>query len=267
MKRIVALLMASVMCAGLCGCGDDMPDGYEAFRNLQSYVTDRFDSEDYYLQLSHTKAGEQDITEVSKLGDDTVFLTYDAMGTITFFRNGRLINVNAENYYTPEEKDASWEDFSYGKTADKYFGALKELCTSDYDKQVETAFKDIIVEESGDEQFPYKVSVYCNLDNMNAKALFKSGGNFGSLSVKFHCDKDMENFDDVTLHTQYDYDSEIYVILAKFGEPDFPDNEGQNGQRPDDVEEVYKGYLEDTQRSYQEYLESIQESIAVNNSQ
>ena len=39
-----------------------------------------------------------------------------------------------------------------------------------------------------------------------------------------------------------------------------PDDEGENGQRPDDIEKEYEKNLEELQASFEQYLQSIQES-------
>lgn len=253
MKKIISIILTAVFCLLLYGCGEDNFDKTLAFENMSKYFTDNFTSEDYYIQISKTQAESHVLTEVSKLGDDCAFFVYDVTGELKFFRDGKLKNISPETYYTIDEKDADWNDFTYAKTAETYRNVLKKLCSSE-----SLAIKEIKAEKNDNKDFPYKISVIIDLDKTDAKTLFGSGGNFGSLSVKFLCSENGENFDDISLNVQYDYNSEIYVIAAYFGEPDLPDENGDNGQRPDDIQEIFEDYSEDMQKSFEQYMESVQ---------
>ena len=262
MKKILHILIAAVMGINLCllwGCGEDeRPDPEKLAQSMKSYISDSFDNKDCYIQISRTKAAAQTITEVSELGEDKCFLTYDFSGALKFFRNGKFTDVNPTTIYTPNVKDADWDTFSFGKTADNYREVLKKLCA---DKNgSEYAVREVTLTDTENEKLPYKVSVSFDVDKFDCGKLFASGGNFGSLSVKFLTDQDGSTFDNVTLHVQYDYDSEIFVTAAKFGTPKTPDENNGNGERPEDVEEMYNGYLKKMQTSFEEYLQSIQQT-------
>jgi hypothetical protein len=67
-----------------------------------------------------------------------------------------------------------------------------------------------------------------------------------------------ENFEDVSLYVQYDYNDEIYVISASYGEINLPNEKDENGQRPEDIQKEYEKNLAELQASFEEYLNSMQ---------
>lgn len=93
---------------------------------------------------------------------------------------------------------------------------------------------------------PYKFSVKYNPEELDTKSIFSNSGNFGIVSVKFESDKDFEKFSEVSVSCQYDYDGVIYLYSVTFGEPDQPDSEGKNGQRPEDIQKIYESYKNKT---------------------
>ncbi|MGN0612529.1 MAG: lipoprotein [Porcipelethomonas sp.] len=260
MKKFISLIIAAAVCLSLCGCGGSDFDENLAFANLRQYISESFSSEDFYIQISKTQSEAQTVTEVSKLGEDCAFLEYDVMRKLKYFRNGKLINVSPDTFYQEEITDADWNNFTYQKTAENYYSVLSQLCELDYSNEEDSPLLNITAEKNESENYPYKVSAHLDLNKINAGELFGSGGNFGSLSIKFVSGEDGSSFDDITLHVQYDYNSEIYVILARFGEPKVPDENDGNGQRPEDIEAVYEEYLENLQTSFEQYLESMQQS-------
>ena len=264
MKKIISIITAAAMLSCMTACGSKTEDfnKTQAYDNMRSSFSEDFNSEDYYLQISKTQAEAHVMTEASKSGDDCVFLEYDVLGALKFFRNNTLTNVSYETFYQPEEKNAKWSDFTYQKTADTYRSVLSVLSGNDYSNPASEAYaiKEITVEENDNDAFPYKVSAHFDMNKINAGELFNSGGSFGSVSIKFLSDENGESFDDISLYVQYDYNDEIYVISAKYGEPNDPDDEGENGQRPDDIEKEYEKNLEELQASFEQYLQSIQES-------
>lgn len=253
MKKTLSIIMIALICLCLNGCGENEIDNNIAFENMKSYINNDFKSENYYIQISKTKAEAHELTEVSKVDDDCAFFTYDVTGALKFFRNNKVTELSPMTYYAEEEKDAKWTDFSYAKTAENYREVLKKLCN---DKSL--AITEIKTEKSENKDYPYKVSAYIDLEKIDAKTLFGSGGNFGSLSIKFLCTENCEKFEDISLNVQYDYNSEIYVIAAYFGEPNLPDEEGDNGQRPEDIQVIFEDYSKNMQNSFEEYLKNIQ---------
>ncbi|MBQ3565866.1 MAG: hypothetical protein IJA12_01685 [Oscillospiraceae bacterium] len=265
MKKIKSIITAVLLCLSLTACGEEKEafSQTQAYENMRNFYSDTAsDIEDYYIQISKTQSEAHVMTEVCKDGDDCVFLEYDVMGALKFFRNNKLTNVTYETFYQPEEKDAQWSDFSYQKTADTYKNVLNALTDTEFsDSERDTyAIKEITVEETEDKSYPYKVTAQFDMNKINAKEMFSSGGNFGSVSVKFLSDEKGESFDDISLYVQYDYNDEIYVISAKYGEPNNPDEKGENGQRPDDIEKEYEKNLEELQASFEQYLEQMNTS-------
>lgn len=255
MKKIKAILLSAVFCLSLSACEEKTNfDEAAAFENMKTGISENIESEDYYIQISRTQSEAHVMTEVSKYGDDCAFLEYDVMGALKFFRNGKLTNISADTFYQADSKDASWEDFSYYKTADTYRNALKTVIADS------SAVDEITYEENDSEDFPYKVTVKYNLDKIDVNTLFGSGGNFGFVNIKFLSDESGTSFDEETLHVQYDYNSEIYVISAKYGDIDLPDEKGKNGQRPEDIEKEYNSNAEELQASFEQYLQNIQAS-------
>ena len=244
--------MAVMFCLTACG---EKPDELYLESAMRAYMVNSFKSNDYYIQMSRTKSEAHTVTEISKMGDDKCFLAYDANGIIKYFSNGKVYDVSAETLYAPQESDAEWDDFTCGKTADKYREVLMTLCG---DSNNEYPVKEVKLDDSGNETLPYKVSVYYDISKFDCGKLFGSQGNFGSLSIKFLTDLNGSTFDNVTLHVQYDYNSEIFVAAAKYGLPKAPEENDGNGQRPEDIKEVYELRMKELQSSFEEYLQSLQ---------
>ena len=257
MKRIMSLIISAVFMLCLTACGEQ-PDTQKLADDMRAYMVNSFQSDDYYIQMSRTKEKAHTVTEVSKMGDDKCFLAYDADGIIKYFSGDKVIDVSADTLYAPEEKNAKWDDFPYGKTADKYRDVLMKLCA---DKNKDHPVKEIKYEDSDNDELPYKVSIYYDLSKFDCGKLFGSQGNFGSLSIKFLTDIEGSKFDNVTLHVQYDYKSEIFVTAAQYGAPKTPDENNGNGQRPEDIKEIYDIRLKDLQSSFEEYLQSMQKQL------
>ncbi len=258
MKKIKSILLTTVLCLSLSAC--EKKENFNqtvAFENMKSYYSNEFDSEDYYIQISKTKAEAHIMTEASKHGDDYAFMEYDVSGALKYYRNNKLTTLSPETFYQAEEKDAKWTDFSYENTAQTYKEVLNTLCL-----ESDSIFKEITFEETEDKNYPYKISANINLDNIDEKTLFKSGGNFGSVSIKFLSDESGKNFDEISLYVQYDYNDEIYVVSSKYGEANFPDEKGENGQRPEDIEKEYTKNAEELQSSFEQYLEEMQSNYA-----
>ncbi len=260
MKKILDVVLVAFLCISLSGCGTESIDKELAFENMRNYFINDFRCEDYYIQMSQTQDQSHIMTEISAIGDDCAFLEYDYSGALKFFRNDKLTTISPQTYYNTESCDAKWTDFSYNKTAENYRQVLFQLCQNDKTNSVE----EIKIEKNENDDFPYKISVYFDLEKINAKELFNSGGNFGSVSIKFLCDENGKNIDDISLNVQYDYNSKIYIISAYYGEPNLPDKDGNNGQRPEDIQEIFEDYSEDMQNSFEEYLNSIQSNFSQN---
>lgn len=258
MKKILAVVLVAFLCISLSGCGTESIDKELAFENMRNYFINDFTCADYYIQTSQTQDRSHIMTEIS--GTDAVFdgdyafLEYDYSGALKFFRNGKLTTISPQTYYTTETRDAKWTDFSYNKTAENYRKVLFQLCEENKTDSIE----EIKIEKTENDEFPYKISVYFDLEKINAKELFNSGGNFGYVSVKFLCDENGEKFDDISLNVQYDYNVTIYVISAYYGEPNLPDKDGNNGQRPEDIQEIFEEYSTRMENSFEEYLNSLQ---------
>lgn len=263
-KKILSIITAvsMLLCMTACGSKTENFDKAQAYENMRDYYSNVLENEDYYIQISKTQAEAHVMTEACKYGDDYCFLEYDVMGALKFFRNNTLTNVTFETFYQPEEKDAQWSDFSYQKTADTYRNVLTVLSSDEYSSSDSDtyALKEITVEETEDEKYPLKVSAHFDMNKINAKELFASGGSFGSVSIKFLTDEKGESFEDISLYVQYDYNDEIYVISASYGEINLPDEKNENGQRPEDIEKEYEKNLAELQASFEAYLESIQSS-------
>ncbi len=256
MKKILAFALASLLFISLSGCGVDSVDKELAFQNMRDFFINEFRCADYYIQMSKTKAEEHVMTEISAIGDDCAFLEYDYSGALKFFRNNKLTSISPQTYYAKDSGDAKWTDFTYYKNAENYRSVLFQLCQNNRSDEIEN----IKIETTKNDDFPYKISVYYDLEKTDAKKLFNNGGNFGSLSVKFLCSEDLKKFDDISLNVQYDFNAEIYVIAAYFGEPNLPDESGNNGQRPEDIEEIFEEYSARMENSFEEYLKSIQQT-------
>lgn len=263
MKKITSLITAGIICLSLTACSsNDEFNKNQAYENMRKYYSEDFENEDFYLQISKTKAEAHVMTEASKYGDDCVFLEYDVQGALKYYRNKKLTHLAPETFFQVETSDAQWSDFSYQKTADTYRSVLNTLSSDEYSSDDSKAYavKEVTVEETKDKSYPYKVSAHFDTNKINTKELFASGGNFGSISIKFLTDEKGESFDDISIYVQYDYNDEIFVISSKYGEPNLPDEKGDNGQRPEDIEKEYEQNLEELQATYLEYLKQFEAS-------
>ena len=115
-----------------------------------------------------------------------------------------------------------------------------------YKRQETDGERSIDRSSTGNKNMPYKFSVKYNPEELDTKSIFSNSGNFGIVSVKFESDKDFEKFSEVSVSCQYDYDGVIYLYSVTFGEPDQPDSEGKNGQRPEDIQKIYESYKNKT---------------------
>lgn len=260
MKKIVSVILSFLLCLILTACGEEKPDGAAAFENMRSFFLNDFKSENYYIQKSKTQAESHVMTEISMLDGDCAFLEYDATGSLKFFRNDEVTTISPETYYIRETKEAEWSGFSDYQLDSIYSGIMNWLCKTDYSESSDntSVISEINVEKNDNENFPYKVSVHFDPKKIDTKEAFGNGGNFGSISIKFLCSDDGKNFDDISLNLQYDYNSTIYVAAEYFGEPNLPDKDGNNGQRPEDIQEIFDDYAEDMEKSYEEYLKNLQ---------
>lgn len=237
MKKIISMLTAALLTLCLCACGDDSEENEKIYQDFKTYISESGTEEDYYIQISKTADSANTLIEASKLGNDCAFMEYDVSGTLKFYRNNALTVISSSYYYVPDKKDAVWEDFEYEGLNEKYRGILSALLDSDAERTVEK-------EKSGDKAMPYKVSVKYNPEELDTKSIFSNSGNFGIVSVKFQTDESFEKFSEVSVSCQYDYDGVIYLYSVTFGEPNEPDDEGKNGQRPEDIEKIFNAYSE-----------------------
>lgn len=237
MKKIISMLTAALLTLSLCACGDDSEENEKIYQDFKTYISENGTEEDYYIQISKTADSANTLIEASKLGNDCAFMEYDVSGTLKFYRNNALTVISSSYYYVPDKKDAVWEDFEYEDLSEKYRGILTDLLDSDAERTVEK-------EKTGDKAMPYKVSVKYNPEELDTKSIFSNSGNFGIVSVKFDTDESFEKFSEVSVSCQYDYDGVIYLYSVTFGEPNEPDDEGKNGQRPEDIEKIFNAYNE-----------------------
>lgn len=237
MKKIISMLTAALLTLCLCACGDDSEENEKIYQDFKTYISESGTEEDYYIQISKTADSANTLIEASKLGNDCAFMEYDVSGTLKFYRNNALTVISSSYYYVPDKKDAVWEDFEYEGLNEKYRGILSALLDSDAERTVEK-------EKTGDKAMPYKVSVKYNPEELDTKSIFSNSGNFGIVSVKFDTDESFEKFSEVSVSCQYDYDGVIYLYSVTFGEPNEPDDEGKNGQRPEDIEKIFNAYNE-----------------------
>lgn len=251
MKKFLSVILCTVFCVSLCSCSDEREvNKNEVFENFMEYTSENTLDDNYYIQISKTAAESHILTEASKLDDDCAFMHYDVTGNLKFYRDGKYTTLSISNLYIPEEKDAKWEDFEYEDMAENYREIISELCSKDTDDNT-NSLKSIDVSDSENKEFPVKYSVQYDLETVDTRALFKNGGNFGSLSIKFLSDESGKSFKDISLNCQYDYNDEIYVISVKYGTPNLPDEKGENGQRPEDIEEIFRDYVDKLTAAYQ----------------
>ncbi len=235
MKKIISMLTAALLTISLCGCGDDSEENENIYQNFKTYISENGTEENYYIQISKTADSANTLIEASRLGNDCAFMEYDVSGTLKFYRNNALTVISSSTFYIPDTTDAVWEDFEYEELNEKYQGILTDLLDCDAERTVEK-------EKTGDKEMPYKVSVKYNPEELDTKSIFSNSGNFGIVSVKFQTDENFEKFSEVSVSCQYDYDGVIYLYSVTFGEPNQPDDEGKNGQRPEDIEKIFTAY-------------------------
>lgn len=252
MKKIFSVILSAVFCISLCSCSDKREENKnEVFEKFREYISENTLDDNYYIQISKTASESHILTEASKMGDDCAFMHYDVNGNLKFYRNGKYTSLSVSSLYIPEEKDAQWEDFEYESMAVSYREVISELCSKENDTaDRQNIIKSISVSDSENKEFPDKYSVQYDPETVDTKSLFKNGGNFGSISIKFLSDESGTNYKDVSLNCQYDYNNEIYVISVKYGTPDSPDEKGENGQRPEDIEEIFQGYVDKLTAAY-----------------
>ena len=250
MRKIFSVILCTVFCVSLCSCSDKREENKnEVYENFREYIAENTLEENYYIQISKTASESHILTEASKLNDDCAFMHYDVNGNLKFYRDGKYTALSISNLYIPEEKDAKWEDFEYESMAASYREIIAQLCSNKDDSSKNTV-KDINVSDSDNKEFPDKYSVQYDLETVDTRSLFQNGGNFGSLSIKFLSDENGINYKDISLNCQYDYNDEIYVISVKYGTPDSPDEKGENGQRPEDIEEIFQDYVDKLTSAY-----------------
>lgn len=237
MKKIISMLTAALLTISLCACGDDSEENEKIYQDFKTYISENGTEENYYIQISKTADSANTLIEASRLGNDCAFMEYDVSGTLKFYRNNALTVISSLYYYVPDTKDAVWEDFEYEGLNEKYQRILTDLLESDAERVIEK-------EKTGDKAMPYKVSVKYNPEELDTKSIFSNSGNFGIVNVKFQTDESFEKFSEVSVSCQYDYDGVIYLYSVTFGEPNEPDDEGKNGQRPEDIEKIFSAYKE-----------------------
>ncbi|MGN1085433.1 MAG: lipoprotein [Porcipelethomonas sp.] len=237
MKKIISMLTAALLTVSLCACGDDSEENEKIYQDFKTYISENGTEEDYYIQISKTADSVNTLIEASRLGNDCAFMESGSNSTTKFCRNNTLTVISALNYYVPDKRDVVWEDFEYEGLNEKYQGILTDLLESDAERAVEK-------EKTGDKEMPYKVSVKYNPEELDTKSIFSNSGNFGIVNVKFQTDESFEKFSEVSVSCQYDYDGVIYLYSVTFGEPNEPDDEGKNGQRPEDIEKIFTAYKE-----------------------
>lgn len=235
MKKIISMLTAALLTISLCGCGDDSEENENIYQNFKTYISENGTEENYYIQISKTADSANTLIEASRIGNDCAFMEYDVSGTLKFYRNNALTVISSSTFYIPDTTDAVWEDFEYEELNEKYREILTDLLECDAERTVEK-------EKTGDKEMPYKVNVKYNPKELDTKSIFSNSGNFGIVSVKFQTDNNFEKFSEVSVSCQYDYDGVIYLYSVTFGEPNEPDDEGKNGQWPEDIEKIFNSY-------------------------
>lgn len=236
MKKIISVILAALMTLSLCACGEKKaPDANEVYKALKNHVAESGLEDNYYIQISKTANSANTLIEASKLGDDTAFMEYDISGTLKFFRNRTLTVITGSNFFVPEKTDASWNDFEFDGINDAYRNAFTQLIDSDAKITVD-------IEKAENQDGVYNVDVQFETEELDTKAIFGNSGNFGIVSIKFKTDSEGKTFEDVTLSCQYDYDSIIFLYAVTFGDPNEPDEDGKNGQRPEDIKAIFKEY-------------------------
>lgn len=234
-KKIITLITAALLSVSLTACGETDTGSTDIYDNFKGFIEQSGMEENYYIQISKTAAADFTLIEASKYGTDCAFMESDASSTLKFFRNGTLTVYSAENYFVPKKTDAQWPDFEFNKINEKSRGIVEELLRSDTQPEVSSS-------ENDSKDMPYSISLKYAPGELDTKALFSSGGNFGSVSIKAKADKEYQSFESVSLNYQYDYDGVIYLYGVTFGDPAEPDENGNNGHRPEDISALFKQY-------------------------
>ena len=276
MKKILAVFSAFILCFSLCSCSESDEEKQKNFDLAKNYILNTDFSGDYYVQVSKNSSDAPVLTEASKMDDDCAFMQYDYSGAMKFYRNGKATEISAETFYVPEEKDAAWSDYSYDDMANQYEEIMKTLCTDEVlnAESEKPVVESISVSETDSKLKKY--SVKYNTSAVDTKSIFKSAGNFGAISIKYTYDENSNSFSSFSINCQYDYNSEITLISVFFGTPDSPDEKGENGHRPEDIEEIFQKYLDDIEKAYnstdssydyQEYLDEYNKYLNQQNQQ
>lgn len=242
MKKIIMLITAAmlVLCTS-CSDKKSAEDIYKDLRENSQTVLNESEN-NYYIRISETEAGVHTLQEASKSGADSAFMESCTDGSVKFFRKGKYIESSPETFYVKSEKSAEWSDFSYDSTAEKYSQAYTELLKNDS--------YTIEKKESEDKEAPYKITAKFDVNAIDTKALFSNSGNYGSVTITFLTDKSGEIYKNIALNCQFDYNDTIYIYSVQFGEPNSPDSDGNGGQRPADIENVYKSNSDTAKSSY-----------------
>lgn len=233
-KRLMTIITAVMMLLSFTACGDDSG---EVFENFKNYIDENGLESDYYIQISKTADSANTLIEASKLGKDCAFMESAHTGDVRFFRNGVLTEVSAENYFAPIKKDRDWNNFEYEGMSEKYRDILSELLKNNSEKTVEKKKND-------NKDTPYSVTIKYDVEKLDTKALFSNSGNFGIVNIKFDTDEKAEKFDNISVSCQYDYDGVIYLHLITFGTPDSPDEKGNGGRRPEDIQSIFDSNMD-----------------------
>lgn len=259
MKKILSLILCGAISFSLFGCSSENAVSNEfVYNNFKNYIANNELPSDYYLQISQTAAESHILTEASKLNKDCAFMQYDVTGTLKCYRGGSYTILAPETYYVPDIKEAQWSDFDYEKMSEKYRNIIHLLCEMNENDEAESEnklIKSIDVSDSEDKDYPLQYSIQFNPDVIDANKLFESGGNFGSVAIKFITDKEKSEYHNISLNVQYDYNDEIFVTAVKFDTPDSPDEKGENGQRPQDIEDIFQEYVDEATASYSDYYD------------
>lgn len=238
MKRIISVMITIAMTLCLGACGEKSDDTAKIYDNFKNHIIQNGIEDNYYIQISRTAEAANVLIEASKTTDDCAFMEYDIRGKLRFFRNDLLTTISYETYYAPEKTKYEWSDLEFDGLNEKYRKVLDELLKSDSEKSIE-------ITKTDNKKMPKKVSIKYNPEELDTKSIFSNSGNFGIVSVKFETNEDYSKFNEVSVNCQYDYNGTIYLYSVTFGEPNKPDDEGKNGQRPEDIENIYKEYTKE----------------------
>lgn len=235
MKKLISIIISAALTISLCACGDNDEENEKTYENFKIYVTENGIEEDYYIQISKTADSANTLIEASKFGNDCAFMEYDASGTIRYYRNNSLTLISAETLYMPNTKDAQWENFEFEALNEKYENILSLLLETNTEKTIEKS-------NTGNKKTPYKFDVKFNPEELDTKSIFSNNGDFGIVSIKFETDENFKEFGEVSVSCQYNFDGVIYLYSVTFGEPNAADDTGKNGQRPENIQNIYEVY-------------------------